>query len=37
MEDLANSGKNAPLMESLDFKFDMIDPPFQKLRSYQTA
>ena len=35
MDDLANSGKNAPSVDGLDFRFDMIDPPFSKLRSFQ--
>ena len=37
MEDLANSGKNDPTVDGLDFRFDMIDPPFSKLRSCQNA
>ena len=33
MEDMANSGKNDPTDDGLDFRFDMVDPPFSKLRS----
>ena len=35
MDDQANSGKNAPSVEALDFRFDMIEPGFTKLRSCQ--
>ena len=35
MEDMANSGKNDPTDDGLDFRFDMVDPPFSKLRSCQ--